>query len=182
MCIRDRLSILIYEPPVGPVGHKISLTIENVKAITSSGTVKTIDQFESIDSWYALATTAGLAETRIESNSGSQKDIQAHFGSGTDDGIRGFHNRSDLQYLPILIGEKFEKSSGLSVEDTGYITVFGKVVPVRVSGVLDTFATLDPGSSFVVTDYQTLLDFLVLKIDPVLPLSLIHISSPRDRG
>jgi hypothetical protein len=57
------------------------------------------------------------------------------------------------------------------VEDTGYITVFGKVVPIRVSGVLDTFATLDPGSSFVVIDYQTLLDFLALKIDPVLPNS-----------
>lgn len=167
----ELLSILIYEPPVGPVGHKVTLTIENLEAITGSGVVKAIDKFEFTDSWYALATTAGLGETRIESNSGSQTAVQAHFGSGTDDGIRGLHSRSDLQYLPILIGDKFEKSSGFSVEDTGYITVFGKVVPIRVSGVLDTFATLDPGSSFVVIDYQTLLDFLALKIDPVLPNS-----------
>lgn len=167
----ELLSILIYEPPVGPVGHKVTLTVENLEAITGSGTVKAIDQFESTDRWYALATTAGLDETRIKSVSGSQSAVQAHFGSGTDDGIRGFHSRSDLQYLPILIGEKFEKSSGLSVEDTAYITVFGKVVPIQVSGVLDSFATLDPGRSFVVIDYQTLLDFLALKIDPVLPNS-----------
>ena len=167
----ELLSILIYEPPVGPVGDRVTLTIENLEAITDSGTVKTVDQFESIDSWYALATTAGLDETRIESSSGSQPVVRAHFGSGTDDGIRGFHSRSDLQRLPILIGEKFEKSSGISVGDTGFITVFGKVVPIQVSGVLESFATLNSGSSFVVIDYQTLLDFLALKIDPVLPNS-----------
>ncbi|MBT3994878.1 MAG: hypothetical protein HOF01_03685 [Chloroflexi bacterium] len=167
----ELLSILIYEPPVGPVGHKVTLSIENLEAITGSGAVRTIDQFESTDSWYALPTTAGIDETRIEPNSGSQGSVQAYFGSGTDDGIRGFHSRSDLQHLPILIGDKFEKSSGLSADDTGFITVFGKVVPIKVIGVLDTFATLDPGSSFTVIDYQTLLDFLALKIDPVLPNS-----------
>lgn len=167
----ELLSVLIYEPPVGPVGHKVSLTVEHLEVITGSGTVKAIDQFESTDRWYVLATTAGLDETRIESISGSQPAFQVYFGSGTDDGIRGFHHRSDLQYLPILIGDKFKKTSNLSVDDIGFITVFGKVVPIKVIGVLQSFATLDPGSSFAVIDYQTLLDFLALKIDAVLPNS-----------
>jgi hypothetical protein len=167
----ELISILIYEPPVGPVGHKVTLSVGNLEAITNTGAVEAIDLFGPEGRWFALATTAGLDESRIELNLGSDRAIQAHFGSGTDDGIRGFHNRSDLQYLPILIGENFKKSSGLSVDETGFITVFGKVVPIRVAGILDSFATLYPDDSFVVIDYQTLLDFLTLKIDPVLPNS-----------
>ncbi|MEE8045831.1 MAG: hypothetical protein V3T49_03220, partial [Dehalococcoidia bacterium] len=167
----ELLSILIYEPPVGPVGHKVTLTVENLEAITASGESKVITDLEDIGNWYVLPTNSGLDGSDVELNRGREGTLRAQFGSGTDDGIRGFHSRSDLQYLPVVIGEEFENSSGLELGDTEFMTVFGKVVPVEVVGILNSFATLDSGSSFVVVDYRTLLDFLALKIDPVLPKS-----------
>jgi hypothetical protein len=167
----ELLSILIYEPPVGPVGHKVTLTVENLEAITASGESKVITDLENIGNWYVLPTNSGLDGSDVELNRGREGTLEAQFGSGTDGGIRGFHSRSDLQYLPVLIGDEFENSSDLDLGDTEFVTVFGKVVPVKVVGILNSFATLDSGSSFLVIDYRTLLDFLALKIDPVLPNS-----------
>ena len=167
----ELLSILIYEPPVGPVGHKVILTVENLEAMTAFGEAKVIEDLESINDWYVLPTNSGLDGSNVELKREREGILRAQFGSGTDGGIRGFHSRSDLQYLPILIGDEFGNSSDLDLGDTGFITVFGKVVPVEVVGILNSFATLDSGSSFVVVDYRTLLDFLALKIDPVLPNS-----------
>lgn len=165
----ELISILVYEPPVGPVGHAVTLSVDRLEALTASGTVHVISGPGGTGEWTVLPGTAEVDGSVFGTPGGPDTLLTVEFGPGTDDGIRGVHLRKDLDYLPLVMSPALQEHSGLNEGDTGFITAFGKVVPVRAVGTVDTFATLDTGSSFAIIDYRATLDYLSLKIDPVLP-------------
>ncbi|MCZ6539861.1 MAG: hypothetical protein O6922_08570 [Chloroflexi bacterium] len=165
----ELISVLVYEPPVGPVGHAVTLLIERLEAVSSSGSVTVISGLDDGDQWSVLPGVSGIDGSVVEPAGVPAPALTVDFGPGTDGGIRGVHIRDDLNYLPMAVSTVFEENSDLREGDIGFITAFGKVVPVRIAGTVDAFATLDSGSSFAIIDYRTAIDYLSLTTDPVLP-------------
>ena len=175
----ELISILVYEPPVGPVGRAVKLTIEAFEAFTATGSVHAISGPGGGGEWTVLPGTAETDGSVFGAIGGFGAVLTVEFGPGTDGGIRGIHPRKDLDYLPLVMSPALQELSGLSNGDTGFISAFGKVVPVRVAGTVATFATLDTDSPFAIIDYRATLDYLALKFDPVLPGSAeLFISIP----
>ncbi len=165
----ELLSILVYEPPVGPVGRAVTLSVDRLEVVNTAGSVQVVSTAAGGGEWTVLPGTAGVDGRVFKSPGGPDALVTVDFGPGTDRGIRGVHLRDDLDYLPLVMSPVLKEQSGLSDGETGFITAFGKVVPVRVAGAVDTFSTLDTGGAFAIIDYRGVLDYLSLKTDPVLP-------------
>ncbi len=125
-----------------------------------------IETFDSVEFWEPLASSKGIDTTAASfdyssgENANASPGLQIDLGIGTNRGYRGaVHIPASL--VPALFSTEALALNGLSAGDETVVNVFEQSVPVRVSGVVDYFPTMDPGAGgFVVADANLLWSYL----------------------
>ncbi|MCZ6539740.1 MAG: ABC transporter permease [Chloroflexi bacterium] len=156
---RIQIDDLMYEPEVG--GDAAGTAIISPVVLES---------FDDPDVWHALASSEGVDSSatgfeytrNVDSVELIDHGLQIELGIGTDLGVRGVV-RSGTDRVPALFSVSALESNDLVVGDETVVHVFGRSVPVRITGATEYFPTMDPvGGGFVVVDVAQVWSHLAL--------------------
>ena len=163
-------SIQIFERAFGPAGRPGSLWLDDIQVNFGPGQDPVVlDDFEDELKWTPLATSM-LSSDRVgltvqDVHNGTRSGVFS-FGKDTDRGIRGFYRSPTGGPLSVVASSSFLGRTALDRGDRMIISFLGRMVPVRVRGVVDYFPTLNPRTrGFLLAD----LDALVRHVNIITP-------------
>ncbi len=157
-------------------GHVSSgqFNLSDLTAFTQSGAGgNVVDPFTSADRWGVLAISALLPETLTASDEitrEGQSTLEYSWQSRPGLGIRGLIPSELDEPLPIIAGGRFLATTGRRVGESMEISVGSIPVPVIIADAVELFPTMNPSSSFVIGNLDTLLYYSNLfRFTPALP-------------
>ena len=163
-------SIQVFERAFGPAGRPGSIWLDDIQVDFGPGRDPIVlDDFEGEMKWTPLATSM-LSSDRVgvtsqDVHNGTRSGVFS-FGKDTDRGIRGFYRSPTGGPLSVVASSSFLDRAALDRGDRMIVSFLGRMIPVRVRGVVDYFPTLNPRTrGFLLTD----LDALVRHVNIITP-------------
>ncbi len=169
-------------------GTEGQIMLDDLHAVTTSGGRVTLDGFEDMSDWTAIATSPSRLDTVEALQMGQetkegQSVAKVTFGRETANGLRGFYHNPLRGPTPILANARFLTQNGLRVGDTFIMNVEDVMMPVTVRNTVRYFPSLDPDFPFVIAPLDPVLDYvnLIKGGAPVRPNQIV-LDLPEDPG
>ena len=162
-----RLATLWVAPPEGDTLATSTLFLDQIAAVTPDGPVE-VTSFQELGDWGPLedVVVPGIVTLEVTDTFGREgrRSAVVSWIGGTGATMHGIRVGPPEQPLRVLATPSFLESKGLEIGDTATVTLPIEIVPIEVVGVVDYFPTTPPREGgFLVADYRSLLDYVLLR-------------------
>ncbi|MBA39085.1 MAG: hypothetical protein CL894_00845, partial [Dehalococcoidia bacterium] len=157
------VSVQISEPGFGASGTPGKMFFDDLFAVLNGEEV-ILEDFEDYSEWVVIPTTNGPGDSisiQEDAAVSGRYGFSFEFGKEMNNGVRGLFWGTYGSYLPVLVSQTFIDNSGFGFGDYLLLDISQTLVIAKITGVVDFFPTLNPGTS----------GFLIADLDPVLYLS-----------
>ena len=157
------VSVQISEPGFGASGTPGKMFFDDLFAVLNGEEV-ILEDFEDYSEWVVIPTTNGPGDSisiQEDAAVSGRYGFSFEFGKEMNNGVRGLFWGTYGSYLPVLVSQTFIDNSGFGFGDYLLLDISQTLVIAKITGVVDFFPTLNPGTA----------GFLIADLDPVLYLS-----------
>ncbi|MQG65501.1 MAG: ABC transporter permease [SAR202 cluster bacterium] len=157
------VSVQISEPGFGASGTPGKMFFDDLFAVLNGEEV-ILEDFEDYSDWVVIPTTNGPGDSisiQEDAAVSGRYGFSFEFGKEMNNGVRGLFWGTYGSYLPVLVSQTFIDNSGFGFGDYLLLDISQTLVIAKITGVVDFFPTLNPGTA----------GFLIADLDPVLYLS-----------
>jgi hypothetical protein len=157
------VSVQISEPGLGASGTPGKMFFDDLFAILNGEEV-ILEDFEDYSEWMIIPTFNGAGDSiSMEEDAAvsGRYGFSFEFGKEMNNGIRGLFWGTYGSYLPVVVSQTFIDNSGFGFGDYLLLDISQTLVTGKITGVVDFFPTLNPGTA----------GFLIADLDPVMYLS-----------
>ena len=157
------VSVQISEPGFGASGTPGKMFFDDLFAVLNSEEV-ILEDFEDYSEWVIIPTSSGSGDSiSIEEEAAvtGRFGFSFEFGKEMNNGIRGLFWGTYGSYLPVVVSQTFVDNSGFGFGDYLFLDISQTLVIGKITGVVDFFPTLNPGTG----------GFLLADLDAVMYLS-----------
>ncbi len=157
------ISVQISEPGFGASGTPGKMFFDDLFAVLNGEEV-ILEDFEDYSEWVVIPTSNWPGDSiSMEEDAAvsGRYGFSFEFGKEMNNGVRGLFWGAYGSYLPVIVSQTFIDNSGFGPGDDLLLDVSQTLVIGKITGVVDFFPTLNPGTA----------GFLIADLDAVMYLS-----------
>ena len=157
------VSVQISEPGLGASGTPGKMFFDDLFVILNGEEI-ILEDFEDYSEWVVIPTTNGPGDSvsiQEDAAVSGRYGFSFEFGKEMNNGIRGLFWGIYGSHLPVLVSQTFIDNSGFGFGDYLLLDISQTLVIGKITGVVDFFPTLNPGTA----------GFLIADLDSVMYLS-----------
>ena len=157
------VSVQISEPGLGASGTPGKMLFDDLFAILNGEEV-ILEDFEDYSEWVVIPTSNGPGDSisiQEDAAVSGRYGFSFEFGKERNNGVRGLFWGTYGSYLPVLVSQTFIDNTGFGFGDYLLVDISQTLVISKITGVVDFFPTLNPGTA----------GFLIADLDAVMYLS-----------